>query len=277
MSRKIPKFWGLHAEPPPHWQWLLAILPFVIALTVYFWGSHERLSVNPQDKILPSLAQMIEATRLKAFVPDKRTGEYLLWKDTFSSLKRIGAGMALSASFGLFLGLNMGMFVSFRYLVLPFVTFLSIIPPMSLLPILFITFGVEEMGKIMLIFIGTFPLITRDIYQSVSQTPREQITKALTLGATPLEVVYGIVLPQVMPRLIDTVRLSLGAAWMFLIASEAIASEDGLGYRIFLVRRFLAMDVIIPYALWITFIGFVMDFSLRRLVTWRYKWYVATK
>ena len=54
-------------------------------------------------------------------------------------------------------------------------------------------------------------------------------------------------MPQVLPRLIDTVRLALGAAWLFLIAAEAIAATEGLGYRIFLVRRYLAMDVILPY------------------------------
>ena len=66
---------------------------------------------------------------------------------------------------------------------------------------------------------------------------------------TQLQVVYRVILPQVMPRLLDAVRISLGAAWLFLIAAEAIASTDGLGYRIFLVRRYLAMDVIIPYVL----------------------------
>ena len=70
-------------------------------------------------------------------------------------------------------------------------------------------------------------------------------------------------MPQVLPRLIDTVRLALGAAWLFLIAAEAIASTEGLGYRIFLVRRYLAMDVILPYVAWITFLGFAFDWLLR--------------
>jgi NitT/TauT family transport system permease protein len=76
-----------------------------------------------------------------------------------------------------------------------------------------------------------------------------------------------------MPRLIDTVRLSLGAAWLFLIASEAIASQDGLGYRIFLVRRYLSMDIIIIYVTWITGLAFCFDFGLRKLVALRYPWY----
>jgi NitT/TauT family transport system permease protein len=102
--------------------------------------------------------------------------------------------------------------------------------------------------------------------------PQEQITKALSLGASQFAVIYRIVLPQIMPRLIDAARLALGGAWLFLIAAEAIASTDGLGYRIFLMRRYLAMDVILPYVMWITLLGFLMDYGLRRLVMWRYRW-----
>ena len=82
-------------------------------------------------------------------------------------------------------------------------------------------------------------------------------------------------MPQVMPRLLDDIRLALGAAWLFLIAAEAIASTEGLGYRIFLVRRYLAMDVILPYVLWIILLGFAMDGLLRLLVSRRYGWYLA--
>jgi NitT/TauT family transport system permease protein len=92
-----------------------------------------------------------------------------------------------------------------------------------------------------------------------------------------MAVIYRIVLPQIIPRLIHTVRISLGPAWLFLIASEAISSTSDLGYRIFLVRRYLAMDIIIPYVLWITFLGFLMDLILSRFVEWRYPWYSATQ
>ena len=75
------------------------------------------------------------------------------------------------------------------------------------------------------------------------------------------------------PRLIDAVRLSLGAAWLFLIAAEAIASTEGLGYRIFLVRRYLSMDVILPYVAWITLLAFATDYALRLLSRWAFPWY----
>jgi len=81
-----------------------------------------------------------------------------------------------------------------------------------------------------------------------------------------------VALPQAMPRLIQALRLSLGPAWVFLISAEAIAADIGLGYRIFLVRRYLAMDVILPYVAWIAVLAVVMDFALsqsrRRLFGW---------
>jgi NitT/TauT family transport system permease protein len=155
----------------------------------------------------------------------------------------------------------------------PFVTFLSMIPPLAILPILFVTLGVDELAKVALIFIGVFPVITRDVANTVRQLPREQVTKALTLGASQLDLVYRVVLPQVWPRLIEALRLSLGAAWLFLIAAEAIAADDGLGYRIFLMRRYLAMDVILPYVMWITALGFSMDWLLRYALRRGFPWY----
>jgi NitT/TauT family transport system permease protein len=73
-----------------------------------------------------------------------------------------------------------------------------------------------------------------------------------------------LVLPQIMPRLLTCVRLALGPAWLFLIAAEAIASTEGLGYRIFLVRRYLSMDVILPYVAWITLLAVATDWLIVR-------------
>ena len=96
----------------------------------------------------------------------------------------------------------------------------------------------------------------RDLALRVCELPREQLIKAQTLGASTWQIALRVVLPQILPRLIDSLRLQLGPAWLFLIAAEAIASDSGLGYRIFLVRRYLAMDVILPYVAWITLLAF---------------------
>jgi NitT/TauT family transport system permease protein len=259
------------------WRWVLAALPFVLVLGIYLLAADARHRENPNDKVLPTLSQMGAAVKRMAFTEDRRTGDYVMVKDTGASLKRLLTGMALGAGVGLLLGLNMGLFPGMSSTFAPFVTVVSMVPPLAILPILFIALGVDELAKVALIFLGTFPIITRDIYLATRKLPRQQLTKALTLGASQLAITYRIVLPQIVPRLIDTVRLSLGAAWLFLIAGEAIASTDGLGYRIFLVRRYLAMDVILPYVVWITFLGFAMDWLLRALLRWKFSWYLVAK
>ncbi len=89
--------------------------------------------------------------------------------------------------------------------------------------------------------------------------PQEQSVKAQTLGASSWQLALRVALPQALPRLIAGLRLSLGPAWVFLISAEAIASDVGLGYRIFLVRRYLSMDVIIPYVAWISLLAILAD------------------
>jgi NitT/TauT family transport system permease protein len=273
--RPAARLFGIHARPDGGLRWLLAALPFLLLLAVYAFASDARHRDNPADKILPTATQMVDAVERMAFTRDARSGEYLMLADTLASLQRLALGVLAAAVFGLWLGINMGMFPGMQAGASPFVTFVSMIPPLAILPILFITLGVGELAKVALIFIGVAPVIARDIAGTVSRLPREQVTKALTLGASPLALVYRVVLPQIWPRLIEAVRLSLGAAWLFLIASEAIAADQGLGYRIFLVRRYLAMDVILPYVLWITALGFAFDWLLRFALRKLFPWYTA--
>jgi NitT/TauT family transport system permease protein len=277
MKTRIPLFRGLHAVPPFWLNIALALLPFLLFLAVYLVAAEIRHEENPQDKLLPTLGKIVRAVEKVALVPDGRSGEFLLWQDTAASLKRLVLGVAVAAFIGFFLGLNMGLLPGIRGLSLPFLTFVANIPPLAILPILFITFGVDQLGKVMLIILGTFPLIARDIYLETAKIPTNVVVKALTLGASEFGVIYRVVMPQILPRLVDTVRLVLGAAWLFLIASEAIASQDGLGYRIFLVRRYLSMDIIIVYVLWITLLAYGFDFFLRMVVRWLFPWYSSGK
>lgn len=270
---KFPLFFGLHAQPPSPLKRILMILPFVLLIGLYLYASHVRLVENPQDKLLPSVSSMFDGMKRMVLEEDKRSGDILLWKDTFASLKRLVYGVILALLTALMLGLYMGLYRGFNALMSSFIVFISMIPPLAILPILFISLGVGEIAKVALIFMGTFPVLTRDIFLAVKHIPQQQIVKSLTLGASASAIAYRIVLPQVLPRAINSVRLVLGSAWLFLIAAEAIASTDGLGYRIFLVRRYLAMDIIIPYVLWITLLGICFDFLLRKLNQFLFPWY----
>ena len=146
------------------------------------------------------------------------------------------------------------------------------VPPLAILPILLVVLGTGEASKVGLVVLGTAPLLLREVALRVRELPEELLVKAQTLGASTWHLAVRIVGPMVAPRLLDALRLQLGPAWLFLIAAEAIAATEGLGYRIFLVRRYLAMDVILPYVAWITLLAFatdrLLDLLSRRLFPW---------
>ena len=251
---------------------VLGALPFVAVLAVYAIASEMRRAENPADKLLPSFVAMGDAFWTMAFVPETRSGDLLLWVDTFDSLGRLGAGMGVALVIAVVLGIAIGFLPHARAALSPFVASVSLIPPITILPILFIVFGLGEASKIMLIVLGTAPVMVRYLAQVVIDIPREQIIKAETLGASTWQMVVRVVLPQVLPRLIQCLRLSLVPAWIFLISAEAIASTSGLGYRIFLVRRYLAMDVILPYVFWITLLAFAIDRLLLMFSRRAFRW-----
>jgi NitT/TauT family transport system permease protein len=255
----------------------LGLLPFIVLVIAYLIGSHIRLAENPGDKLLPTPATLASTLHSYAAEEDVRSGEILFWLDTVASLKRIFTALVLSASIGLALGLAIGAVPLVRAALAPFVAAVAMIPPLAILPILFIVVGLGETAKITLMTIGIAPCIVRDLALRASELPAEQLIKAQTLGASSWQLVTRVILPQMWPRLIDAVRLTLGSAWLYLIAAEAIASTEGLGFRIFLVRRYLAMDVILPYVIWITLLAFTMDWGLKLLRSRAFPWAEASR
>ena len=251
---------------------LLGAAPIVLLLLAYLIASASRHAINPADKILPTPAAMAAAMRALVMVPDVMTGDLLFWADTSASLWRLGMGLAISTLAALLVGLVLGLVPAVRATFGPLVTIIAVIPPIALLPVLFIAFGLGEAAKVALIFIGVLPVMLRDVASHVEALPAEQLVKAQTLGASSWHLAIRVALPQAMPRLIHAVRLALGPAWVFLISAEAIASDVGLGYRIFLVRRYLSMDIILPYVVWITLLAIAMDWALKTISARGFAW-----
>ena len=264
------RFFEINARPGKLTSFLLSVSLFVLSLAAYMWTAHERHKENPQDKVVPSLSQMADGVKRTAFEEDRK-GDIRLWVDTWASGKRFVICVALM-SIAVLIGLHMGVLPYFEALLVRYVTFFDKIPALALLPILMIVFGIGEVSKIALIVIGVFPTIILDTYLRAKSVPREQITKGLTLGASNMEVAYRIVLPQILPGVLDTIRLNFKAVILFLIAGESVAATVGLGYRIFVVRRYIAMDIIIPYVIWMSLLAFLADLAVRYFIRWRYHW-----
>lgn len=241
---------------------LLGALPILILLIGYLVMAAQRHAVNPLDKILPLPGAMVSGMSALLFQPDPLSGRLVFWADTLASLQTLGLGLGISTLVALLVGLVLGVLPPVRAMLGPLVTGIAVIPPIALLPILFIALGLGQTAKVALIVVGISPVMVRDIVAHVAALPREQIIKAQTLGASSWQIMIRVALPQAMPRLLQAVRLALGPAWVFLISAEAIAADVGLGYRIFLVRRYLSMDVIIPYVAWIALLAIAMDVLL---------------
>lgn len=263
----------MNLKPGRSGRIVLGLLPFMLLLLVYVGASSSRLAENPNDKLLPSLGQFGAAIERAAVVPNARTGELILWQDTAASLKRLALAVVAAAVIALFVGLASGLLPLVRAGVSPLITAVSLIPPMAILPVLFIVFGLGELAKGVLIALGITPFLIRDLQARALELPEEMLIKAQTLGAGSWLVALRVMLPQLLPRLIDALRLSLGAAWLFLIAAEAVAAAEGLGYRIFLMRRYLAMDLILPYVAWITLLAWLLDWLLASLSRRLFPWY----
>jgi NitT/TauT family transport system permease protein len=264
------RFFRIHAQPSRRLALLMSVVLFGACVAAYVAIAYVRHRDNPQDKVVPTLGQLADGFYRAAFETD-REGQYRLLVDTWASTKRFAISVAL-LFVAVLLGLHMGLLPYVEHLFLRFLLFFDKVPALALLPILFIAFGLDETSKIALIVIGVFPTIALDTYLRTKSVPQEQIIKGFTLGATDFEIAYRIVLPQILPQVLDTVRLNLKSVVLFLIAGESLAATAGLGYRIFVVRRYLAMDIIIPYVMWLSLLAFAGDRALRLWIGWRYRW-----
>ncbi len=256
----------------------------------YFYVAQARHRDNPDDRVMPTVTQMVRASQDAVLKPAEeeevlqgaesqpmitRIRASMLWKDTMATSRRFLISVALLFP-AVVLGLHMAMFPYLGALFLRFFQFFDKIVALSLLPIIFIAFGIDELSKIMLIVIGVTPTIILDTFNLSKGVPREQIVKAFTLGAGDFAITYRIIFKQILPRVLNSIRLNLKAIMLFLFAGEMIASNDGLAYRIALLRRHMGMDTIIPYVLWVALLLFLVDVGMNTLNRKLHPWFQET-
>jgi NitT/TauT family transport system permease protein len=276
----------IHAKPGRVSTAALSWILFAAGIAAYFWIAQARHRENPEDRVTPTLAQMATGMWTAAMQPAEedeqpetppatllaKFSHSMLWKDTKATARRFFYSLALLLP-AVVLGLHMGLFPYVNVFFLRFILFFDKIVALSLLPILFIAFGIDELSKIMLIVIGVTPTIVLDSFNLTRGVPPEQVVKAFTLGASDFTVAYRVVLKQIAPRVLNSIRLNLKAVMLFLFAGEMIASTDGLAYRIALLRRHMGMDVIIPYVLWVALLLFAVDLAMRVLNRTLHPWF----
>ena len=175
----------------------------------------------------------------------------LLWSDTWASAQRILVGFFLSLAIALPTGILMGTLGWVEAALEPLIDFIRYMPAVAFVPLTIVWLGVNESQKWSIIFIGTFFQQVLMVMDNVKRTPREYVQVGDTLGLSHAKLIRRIVLPSSGPALWDTVRITLGWAWTWLVVAELVAAPDGLGQRIIISQRYLDTDTIFFLIMWI--------------------------
>lgn len=188
------------------------------------------------------------------------------------SVARVFGGFLLAAALAVPLGILIGTFRPIEAYLEPVNDFFRYMPTPAFIPLVMIWVGIDEGAKIAIIFLGTFFQVVLMVADNVRQVPQSQIEVAQTMGAKRIEIIRHVIVPSAMPAIADTLRVSLGWAWTYLVVAELVASSSGLGFQIMRAQRFLQTDKIFMGILIIGFLGILFDqiarFAHRRLFAW---------
>jgi sulfonate transport system permease protein len=190
-----------------------------------------------------------------------------------ASLLRVLEGFTGAAVLGLVLGVAVGISTTFARLTDLLIQILRPIPPIAWIPLAILWFGIGELSKVYIIFLGAFFPIIVGVIEGIRQTDNRYVEVAAVLEASRWKLVRKVVLPGALPTIITGLRIGLGNAWVCVVAAELIAAERGVGYIIVDGREMSRPDLVIAGMISIGIIGKLMDVALKRLervlVPWR--------
>jgi ABC-type nitrate/sulfonate/bicarbonate transport system permease component len=188
------------------------------------------------------------------------------------SLGRVMIGFLFAVIVGVPLGLLMGRSKVADAIINPFIQLYRPVPPLAYIPILIVWFGIGELPKMLLIFVGTVPIIIMNTLSGVRSVKESAIRAALALGATNGQLLRYVLLPAALPHIFAGMRVGVGIAWTCLVAAEMIAATSGLGWMILNASRYLRTDIIFVGILVIGIIGLLIDALLRLIEKWAVPW-----
>ena len=261
------RLFALRRDIPPWIYNLAATAGFLVPLALWWW-----LSTSGQFEIayLPTPVtvwnMMLELIK-----------EQAIWDDMKVSFLRVTTGFVLSAAVALPLGVWIGSWKIVEGFFQPFIEFVRYIPVPALIPLLMLFFGIDETPKIMLIFVGTFFQLVLMVADEVRRVPQELLQVSYTLGAKKGEVVRLVLLRSAMPGIFDALRLCNGWAWTYLVVSELIAANEGLGFRVLKFYRFVQAPKMFVYLFTFGAIGLLLDFCFRKFNARVFYWADTTK
>jgi len=264
----------------------------VVALAIFYsYLSHQQHIKNPDDTTLPNLKQLVEGLRLvvtprenslaAAFGLEEKETTFLgsikntwLFQDAVATYGRLFKGLLWGCGLAVILGTLMGCYEKLAAILAPPLSYLAKVPGTAMLAVFFVIVGTGEPMFVAMIGFGVLPTLTHAIYLSArDDIHEEEIDKAYTLGASSLEVIWNVVFRQILPKILDAVRLQIGPAMVFLIAAEMLVGQVGMGYQIRMQQRLLHMNIVYNYLLILGLTGLFMDRGMIVLREWSCPWY----
>lgn len=196
-----------------------------------------------------------------------------LGQDVYMSTQRVFLGVTLGVALAVPVGFSLGWYRGLRTFIDPVINFFRALPPIALIPLVIVYFGIGELAKTVILFYASFFAGVIVMYEGIAQISPIFVKVARTLGASDFEIFRKVIVPLTVPHILTAVRVALGVAWATLVASELIAAQQGLGALIQDASAFFQLDTIYVGIICIGFIALAMDVALRaatrRLVAWQ--------
>lgn len=196
-----------------------------------------------------------------------------LVSDILASVQRVVIGLAAATVCALPVGFLLGWYPSVRQFLDPVLNFFRALPPIALIPLVIVYFGIGELAKGVILFYAAFFASVIVLYEGISQISPIYIRVARTLGATDFEIFHRVIVPLTVPHILTAMRVALGICWGTLVASELVAAQSGLGAMIQDASAYFRLDTIYVGIICIGVIALLMDTLLRmvtrKLVSWQ--------
>jgi NitT/TauT family transport system permease protein len=200
------------------------------------------------------------------------TADGTIWHHIGASCFVVLMGFGLASALAVPLGILMGTFQLVEAIIEPVTEFVRYLPVSAMVPLLILWVGIDYETRVAVIFIGTFFQQLVMIADIAHHVPRELRDVSYTLGAGRVQVVSRVLLPSTLPGIMDTLRVTLGWAWTYLVLAELVAANRGLGYMILTSMRGLFTDRIFVGILVIGLLGLISDMAFKYLHRWLLPW-----
>ncbi len=201
--------------------------------------------------------------------------QFTLFQHVGYSIYRVITGVFLGCLVGIPMGLAMGLSSRIRGFLDPIVEFMRPIPPLALIPLVIIWFGIDEQSKILILFLASVFIMVIAARSGVSGVQLSKVHAAYSLGADKKQLLKHVILPNALPEIFTGIRTSLGVCWATVVAAELVAAQVGVGFMIMAAQKFLATDIVVLGIIIIGIIGFVIEVFMRwlerKLVPWKGK------